>query len=269
MSVKWPPEYDRNFVPAPDARYWNPALETMDPEERNRKVILPKLQALLKYAYKHSAFYRRKWDQAGIKPEDVRSLQDFEAIPFVTKDEIRRDQAEHPPFGSNLCISKHELARVQGTSGTTGKPTAFGIGKGDMARIAEAHARIMWSFGVRQDDVVFIASFFSLYWGSWGALLGTERLGATAFPFGAGVAGQSDRSLEWMEEVRPTVFYGTPSYSLYPRKRPKPAGWIRAGILVSGFFSFPANRAPECRPPRNGSKIPMAEFASIPARRPK
>ena len=221
MSVKWPPEYDRNFVPAPDARYWNPALETMDPEERNRKVILPKLQALLKYAYKHSAFYRRKWDQAGIKPEDVRSLQDFEAIPFVTKDEIRRDQAEHPPFGSNLCISKHELARVQGTSGTTGKPTAFGIGKGDMARIAEAHARIMWSFGVRQDDVVFIASFFSLYWGSWGALLGTERLGATAFPFGAGVAGQSDRSLEWMEEVRPTVFYGTPSYSLYLAEKAK------------------------------------------------
>jgi len=225
MSVKWPPEYDRNFVPAPDARYWNPELETMDPEERNRKVILPKLQALLKYAYEHSAFYRRKWDQAGIKPEDVRSLQDFEAIPFVTKDEIRRDQAEHPPFGSNLCVPQNELARVHGTSGTTGKPTAFGVGKGDIARIAEAHARIMWSFGVRQDDVVFIASFFSLYWGSWGALLGTERLGATAFPFGAGVPGQSDRSLEWMKEVRPTVFYGTPSYSLYLAEKAKARGW--------------------------------------------
>jgi len=113
---------------------------------------------------------------------------------------------------------------VQGTSGTTGKPTAFGISRGDMQRIAEAHARIMWGFGVRQEDIVFIGSFFSLYWGSWGALLGAERLGAVAFPFGAGVAGQTDRAIEWMREVRPTVFYGTPSYSLYIAERAKERG---------------------------------------------
>jgi phenylacetate-CoA ligase len=142
----------------------------------------------------------------------------------VTKEEIRRDQAEYPPFGSNLCVPKKELARVQGTSGTTGKPTAFGISRGDMARIAEAHARIMWGFGVRQDDIVFIGSFFSLYWGSWGALLGAERLGATAFPFGAGVPGQSERGLEWMKEVKPTVFYGTPSYSLYLAEKARAMG---------------------------------------------
>ncbi|MCX5837756.1 MAG: AMP-binding protein, partial [Deltaproteobacteria bacterium] len=112
----------------------------------------------------------------------------------------------------------------QGTSGTTGKPTAFGISRGDMARIAEAHARIMWGFGVRQDDIVFIGSFFSLYWGSWGALLGAERLGATAFPFGAGVPGQSERGLEWMKEVKPTVFYGTPSYSLYLAEKARAMG---------------------------------------------
>ena len=140
------------------------------------------------------------------------------------KEEIRRDQAEYPPFGSNLCVPKKELARVQGTSGTTGKPTAFGISRGDMARIAEAHARIMWGFGVRQDDIVFIGSFFSLYWGSWGALLGAERLGATAFPFGAGVPGQSERGLEWMKEVKPTVFYGTPSYSLYLAEKARAMG---------------------------------------------
>jgi phenylacetate-CoA ligase len=69
-------------------------------------------------------------------------------------------------------VPKKELARVQGTSGTTGKPTAFGISRGDMARIAEAHARIMWGFGIRQDDIVFIGSFFSLYWGSWGLFSG-------------------------------------------------------------------------------------------------
>jgi phenylacetate-CoA ligase len=224
MLIEWPTKYDRSYLPTPDSRYWNQELETMDPEEREKKVILPKLQAQLEYAYEKLPFYKKKWEKAGIRPDDIRSLEDFEQIPFVVKDEIRRDQMEVPPFGSNLGVSRKDLARVHGTSGTTGKPTAFGVGKGDMERIAEAHAKTMWSFGVREEDTMFIGSFFSLYWGSWGALAGCERLGATAFPFGAGVAGQSDRSLEWMKEVKPTIFYGTPSYSLYLAEKAKAKG---------------------------------------------
>jgi len=221
---EWPPKYDRSYVPSPEAKFWNKELETMEPEEREQKVILPKLQAQLRYAYEKSPLYRKKWDSAGVKPDDIQSLADFEQIPILLKEEIRQDQRENPPFGGNLCVSLKELGRVQGTSGTTGKPTAFGIGKDDMERIAEAHARIMWGFGVRQEDIVFIGSFFSLYWGSWGALVGTERLGATAFPFGAGVPGQTERALEWMIEVKPTVFYGTPSYSLYIAEKAKEKG---------------------------------------------
>ncbi len=224
VSKQWPPKYDRSYIPSPDSSYWHEELETMDPEERELKIILPKLQAQLRYAYGKSPLYKKKWDEAGIKPQDIQSLKDFEQIPFLRKDEIRRDQMEVPPFGSNLCVSRKELARVQGTSGTTGKPTAFGISQGDMERIAEAHARIMWSFGMRQEDMVFIGSFFSLYLGSWGALAGCERLGATALPFGAGVAGQTDRALEWMKEVKPTIFYGTPSYSLYMAEKAKAKG---------------------------------------------
>ena len=224
MEMQWPPVYNPSYVPPPDEPFWDRKMETMDPGEREQRVILPKLRAQLTYAYENSPFYRKKWDKAGINPQDIRSLKDFDQLPCVMKEEIREDQAEHPPFGSNLCVPRKELARVQGTSGTTGKPTAFGISRGDMARIAEAHARIMWGFGVRQEDIVFIGSFFSLYWGSWGALLGTERLGATAFPFGAGVPGQSERGLEWMKEVRPTVFYGTPSYSLYLAEKARAMG---------------------------------------------
>ncbi len=224
MPKEWPPEYDETYFPAPDSRYWNRKVETMDPDDREQTVILPKLRAQLEYAYDYSPFYRTKWDKAGIGPGDIRSLEDFEEIPFVTKEEIRQDQLEHPPFGSNLCISKKELARVHGTSGTTGKPTTFGLSKGDMNRIAEAHARIMWGFGVRPEDTLFIGSFFSLYLGSWGALMGAERLGAAAFPFGAGVPGQTERAIEWIKEVRPTVFYGTPSYSLYLAEKAKAMG---------------------------------------------
>jgi len=91
----------------------------------------------------------------------------------------------------------------------------------------------MWGFGVRQDDIVFIGSFFSLYWGSWGALAGAERLGATAFPFGAGVPGQTERALDWIKEIKPTVFYGTPSYSLYLAEKA-----ITKGIDPRKDFTF-------------------------------
>jgi phenylacetate-CoA ligase len=221
----WPPIYDPTYLPAVASPHWKSELDTMDPGEREEKVILAKLQAQIKYAYEKSAFYKRKWDKAGVRPEEIRSLRDFEKIPFVTKEEIRQDQMEHPPFGSNLCTAREEVGRIHGTSGTTGKPTAFAVSRGDIARIAEAHARFMWNFGLRPKDTVFIGSFFSLYWGSWGALLGAERLGATVFPFGAGVPGQTDRALEWMKEVKPTAFYGTPSYSLYLAERARARGY--------------------------------------------
>lgn len=215
MHTPWPPSDDPNFCPEPREPYWNRHLETMDPEQRRQEIILPKLRQQLAYAYTHSPFYRRKWDRAGLNPEAVTTFKDFENLPFVTKQDIRDDQAQTPPFGSNLCVHPADIGRIHGTSGTTGRPTAFGVSTGDMQRIAAAHARIMWSFGIRPDDVLFIASFFSLYWGSWGALAGAERLGAAAFPFGAGVPGQTERALHWIREVRPSVFYGTPSYSLY------------------------------------------------------
>jgi phenylacetate-CoA ligase len=212
--VSWPPVYDDSYMPPSGNPYWFRELETMDPKGRE-KLIVEKLRAQMQWAYERSSFYRRKWDEAGVKPDRIRTLEDFQDVPFVTKDEIRKDQAENPPFGSYLCIDPEEVLRIHGTSGTTGRPTAFAIGKGDWHRIANAHARIMWGAGIRPTDTIFIGSFFSLYMGSWGALVGGERLGAKCFPFGAGVPGQTLMGLSWMKEIKPTAFYGTPSYALY------------------------------------------------------
>jgi hypothetical protein len=84
-----------------------------------------------------------------------------------------------------------EVFHVHGTSGTTGRPTAFAIGRNDWRAIANAHARILWAIGVRPGDMICIAAVFSLYMGSWGTLAGAERLGAKAFPFGAGAPGMT------------------------------------------------------------------------------
>jgi phenylacetate-CoA ligase len=212
-SWHWPPRYD-GYRPADDEQYWFPHRETMDPEQRNEH-ILARIRQLMEYAYPRSDLYRRKWDDAGIQAQDVRSLEDFESVPPVTKEELRRDQEANPPFGSYLCVEEGDVHHVHGTSGTTGRPAAFGISRRDWEAIANAHARVMWGMGVRPSDVVFVAAFFSLYMGSWGAMLGAERLGATTFPFGAGAPGQTRRAVRWMRELQPTVLYGTPSYALY------------------------------------------------------
>jgi phenylacetate-CoA ligase len=212
-SWSWPPCYDDAYKPAADGEYWFPHRETMDPEQRDEK-ILERIQEIMGYCHEHSPFYRRKWSEAGLEPGDIKTLQDFEKVPVITKEELRQSQIETPPFGDYLCIPKNQVARLHGTSGTTGRPTAFGIGPEDWRSIANAHARVMWSMGIRPNDTVFIGSVFSLYMGSWAALSGTERLGAAAFPFGAGISGQTLRGVNWMLQMKPSVFYGTPSYAL-------------------------------------------------------
>lgn len=210
----WPPRYDEAYRPPEDQAYWFPRRETMPADERDR-LVLERIQQVMSYAYERAPFYRHKWDAAGMHPADVRTLGDFEAVPAVSKEELREAQAEHGPFGDYLCVPTAEVAHVHGTSGTTGRPTAFGISEGDWRAIANAHARVLWAMGVRPRDTVFVASFFSLYMGSWGALIGAERLGARVFPFGAGTAGQTRRAVNWMRQMRPSVFYGTPSYALH------------------------------------------------------
>jgi phenylacetate-CoA ligase len=210
----WPPRYDPAYRPPAEAEHWLPDVECAPPEIRDR-LVLAKLRRQLRYAWERSPFYRRKWEAAGVNPDTLRSLADLPGFPVVTKDELRRAQTAAPPFGEYLCIAPDEVSRIHGTSGTTGRPTVFGVGREDWERIGEAHARIMWGLGIRPADRILVCSFFSLYMGSWGALKGGERLGATMFPFGAGVQGQTLAAVQWAREIQPTAFYGTPSYALH------------------------------------------------------
>jgi phenylacetate-CoA ligase len=209
--VTWPPRYDASHRPRADDPYWFREIECGPQEE----LILGKLQAQVSYAWDKSAFYRKKWSDAGVSPDTLKDLSDLAKFPVLQKNELRASQARQPPFGEYLCIDPREVARIHGTSGTTGRPTVFGVGADDWKRIGEAHARILWACGIRPGDRVMICSFFSLYMGSWGALAGVERLGATAFPFGAGVAGQTLMGVQWARDLRPTAFYSTPSYALH------------------------------------------------------
>lgn len=211
----FPPAYDDAYFPAAGSRYWFPVRETMAPGERER-AILARLKDVCAYAYANAPFYRRTWDAAGFHPEQLRSLEDFESrVPVIAKADLRAAQAAVPPFGDYLCAPESEIYHIHGTSGTTGRPTAFAINRGDWNAIANAHARIMWGMGMRPGDTICIAAIFSLYLGSWGALAGAERLGAKAFPFGAGAPGMTARCAQWLHAMRPAGFYGTPTYALH------------------------------------------------------
>jgi phenylacetate-CoA ligase len=237
-SWSFPPRYDPGYLPPKDSRYWFPRRETMAAADRE-KAILERLQQVCGYAYAHSPFYRRLWGEAGFHPEQLRSLEDFEdKVPVVTKAEMRRSQERAPPFGDYLCIPDDQVFHVHGTSGTTGRPTAFAIGRDDWAAIANAHARIMWGMGLRPGDMVCVAAIFSLYMGSWGALAGAERLGAKAFPFGAGAPGMTARCAQWLGAMKPAGFYGTPTYALHLAQTAMDEGLDPRGFgLKIMFFS--------------------------------
>lgn len=211
----FPPRYDESYLPRADSRYWFPVRETMAPGDREA-AILQRLRDVCAYAYEHAPFYRKKWDDAGFHPSQLKSLEDFEdRVPVVRKADLRASQTANPPFGDYLCVPDSEVFHVHGTSGTTGRPTAFAVSRDDWRAIANAHARIMWGMGMRPGDTICVAAIFSLYMGSWGALAGAERLGAKAFPFGAGAAGMSSRCAQWLDILKPAGFYGTPTYAIH------------------------------------------------------
>ncbi len=247
-SWSFPPQYDSHYIPNPDSRYWFKVRETMPPGDRER-LIIGRLLEVMAYTYENSPFYRHKWDEAGIHPEYIKSLEDFEKVPVVTKQELRQSQENNPPFGDYLCAEESEIHHIHGTSGTTGQPTAFAIDRNDWKAIADNHARILWGMGLRPGDKIFIAAIFSLYMGSWGALLGAERLGAACFPFGAGASGMTARAAKWLSITKPQGFYSTPSYALHLARIAQEEGFDprEFGLKVMFFSGEPGASIPSIR----------------------
>ena len=248
-SWSFAPNYDPDYFPDRQARYWFPRRETMSAADRE-KAILGRLQEVTRYAYAHAPFYRKKWDEAGFHPAKLKSLEDFEdKVPVITKADLRESQARAPMFGEYLCVPESEIHHIHGTSGTTGRPTAFGISRGDWQAIANAHARIMWGMGIRPGDTVFIAAIFSLYMGSWGTLAGAERLRCKSFPFGAGAPGMTARAAMWLANFKPTAFYGTPSFALHLAEVARAEGYEPRdfGLKVMFFSGEPGASVPGVR----------------------
>lgn len=215
--------------------YWNEQLETRSRADREVE-ILALLQQQLHRVYEELPFYRRHYDAHGFHPDQVKSLDDFtRLVPVIKKSMLREDQAEHPPFGTYLGVPESQIARIHGSSGTTGAPTLYGISHRDWDHIADVMAQGFYTAGVRPSDRVQLSTVFGMFIGGWGSLLGCERIGSTTFPIGAG---ETERQLELMYRVGSTVLICTPTYALHMLERARSLGYdtvnspLRLGIFI-------------------------------------
>lgn len=194
-----------------------------------------RLRRQLRYAWEASAFYRRKWENAGVAPGDVRTVEDLSRLPFTEKGELQEAQNDPPPFGANQCAPVVRLARMQATGGTSGQPLRMALTRGDIEVYNELGARAAWAAGLRPGDILLECMNYSLYAGGVNDHMTFETLGACVAPVGVG---QSRRLLDILRQMRvPVALYSTPSYALHLADAAMSAGirpvdlGIRKGLL--------------------------------------
>jgi phenylacetate-CoA ligase len=185
--------------------YFEPEAETL-PREQLAALQLARLRETLENAYANVPLHRARMDAAGVKPADVRSLEDLRALPFTLKSDLR----ETYPFGL-FARPRETLARLHASSGTTGKPTVVGYSAEDLDIWAGLMARSMACAGARPGDLVHNAYGYGLFTGGLGAHYGAERLGATVVPVSGG---QTERQVQLLADFGARVLCATPSYAL-------------------------------------------------------
>ncbi|MFP4384040.1 MAG: phenylacetate--CoA ligase family protein [Spirochaetia bacterium] len=207
---------------------WNQKMETMDIPDL-RKNQLENLRRLTENVYKNVPFYRKKFDEARIKPQDIQSLEDIAKLPFTTKDEMR----ETYPYGL-LAVEESELVEVHMSSGTTGTPVVDAYTLKDIDIWSESMARTLAMAGTGPGDVVQNAYGYGLFTGGLGVHYGARRIGANVIPASSG---NTKRQLLIMRDFHTNIITCTPSYSLFLAEAAREEGLdIRKLPIKAGCF---------------------------------
>ena len=195
--------------------FWNEKAECMSKEEKE-EVQLKRLQETVKLAYENVEFYRKRLDEAGIKPEDIKTLKDIEKIPFTTKSDLR----EAYPLGL-LAVPRDEIVEIHASSGTTGKPTVTAYTRNDLDVWGECIARGLKMTGAEKDFIIQNAYGYGLFTGGFGIHHGGNKMGAITVPISAG---NTQRQLDTMVDFQSDIITCTPSYAMYLGESREKAG---------------------------------------------
>lgn len=209
-----------------EERIRDPKIECMSRDEMSA-LQSERLVKQVKNVYDNVAFYREKMDALGLEPGDIRGIEDITKLPFTTKEDLRNNY----PFGL-LAVPQSKIARVQGTSGTTGKLTLASYTQKDVDVWGECVARALTMAGLTEEDKLHVCYGYGLFTGGMGLDLGARALGCMAIPMSSG---NTQRQLMCMEDFGATAFACTPSYALYLAEAAQEAGIVDRLQLKAGI----------------------------------
>lgn len=204
---------------------WNKEIETM-PREQLEELQLKRLQETVTRVYKNVKPYREKMDKAGIKPEDIKTLDDLSKLPFTVKQDLR----DNYPYGM-FAVPMEQVTEIHASSGTTGKQTVVGLTEKDVDIWAEIAARALSAMGVDKNSVVQTSYGFGLFTGGFGAHYGARKIGAVAIPTSSG---NSKRQINIMKDFGSTFLCCTPSYALSLSETLLDMGYTKDDIKLQG-----------------------------------
>lgn len=167
---------------------------------------LKRLKWTLTHAYNNVPMYTKKFDDAGVHPDDLKTLSDLSKFPYTTKQDLR----DNYPYGA-FAVPMDQVVRLHASSGTTGKPTVVAYTQGDINRWADVVARSIWAAGGSAKDIVHVAYGYGLFTGGLGAHYGAEKLGCTVIPMSGG---QTEKQVQLIQDFKPDIIMVTPSYCL-------------------------------------------------------
>jgi phenylacetate-CoA ligase len=185
---------------------WNEKIECASRDFMN-EIQSERLISTVKRVYHNIPYYRKKMQEKGLTPDDIKSVADLHKLPFTTKPDLR----DSYPFGS-FTVPMSEIVRIHASSGTTGRPTVVGYTRNDISMWSENVTRALCMAGVHQNDMVQIAYGYGLFTGGLGLHYGTENLGASVIPISGG---NTKKQIQLMQDFGSTVLCCTPSYALY------------------------------------------------------
>ena len=233
-----------------DQKYYDPEIECM-PRPELEKLQLERLQAMVKYAYENTVYYKRSFDEAGVKPEDITSLADIEKFPFIDKKTERETQHVGSFFGEMCSVPEEDVVFMATSSGSTGVPTVSPFTQEDFDLWQSTEARLFWQAGMRPNDRYVHGLNFALYVGG-PDVMGAQELGALAIWVGAV---PSDRLLFVLKQYQPTVIWTSPSYAWALGEKAKEKGFDPREDLVSTLSSLQVNLAAPSRRRARRSRI--------------
>ena len=208
-------------------RIRDPKVECMSRDEMTA-LQSERLVKLVERVYKNVPFYHEKMKALGVEPGDIKGVEDIDKLPFTTKEDLR----ENYPFGL-LAVPKSQVARVQGTSGTTGKLTLASYTQNDVDLWGECVARCLTMAGLTEEDIIHVCYGYGLFTGGMGLDFGARKLGAMAIPMSAG---NTKRQMMCMEDFGATAIACTPSYALHLAESLQEAGLVEKMKLKAGIL---------------------------------